>query len=113
MHIIKKENVSPIDSACGELRELYSSGNIDISHNIVTKDAKKHMHKKMEEVYYITKGEGIVVIGEEEFEVCEGDTIPIPKNTWHQLKLKSEPFELIIVIHPKFDETDGIFEGEE
>ncbi|MBT4192023.1 MAG: cupin domain-containing protein [Candidatus Diapherotrites archaeon] len=112
MKIIRKDDVTPIDSSCGALRELYSSGNIDISHNIVTKDAKKHLHKKMEEVYYITKGEGIVVIGEEEFEVREGDTIPIPKNTWHQLKLAKEPFELIVVIHPKFDASDEIFEGE-
>ena len=113
MKVIKQKDIEPIESSCGPLKELYSSGNVDISNVIINKPAKKHMHKKMEEIYYITKGEGILVLGEEELEVKEGDTIPIPKNTWHYLKPKDKPFEVLTIIYPKFDESDEIFEGEE
>ena len=57
--IIKQKDIKTINSTCGELKELYSSGNIDISHVIIDKPAKKHMHKRMEEVYYIANGEEI------------------------------------------------------
>lgn len=80
------QDVEPIQDPCGLLREIYNSENLSIAHVIVTADAKKHMHKKLEEVYYVTKGEGQIVIGNDVLDIKEGDTIPIPKNTWHFLK---------------------------
>jgi mannose-6-phosphate isomerase-like protein (cupin superfamily) len=110
MKVTRKNEVMPIDSGCGELRELYKSDKLDIAHVIVNTPSKKHMHKKTLEVYYITKGAGIVVIGDEELEVKEGDTIPIPKNTWHYLKTKGKPFELLTITHPKWTQEDEISE---
>ena len=112
MEVIRKDDVKPIISSCGPLRELYSSENIDISHVVIDKPTKKHMHKKMEEVYYIVKGKGILVLGEKEFEVNETDLIPIPKNTWHYLKPKNKPLEVLTIIHPKYNPKDEIFEKE-
>ena len=40
------------------------SPNLTFSHVVITGDAKSHLHKEMEEIYYVTKGEGELIIGE-------------------------------------------------
>jgi len=37
-----------------------------------------HSHPDLEEIYHIVKGKGIMKVGEEEFEVKEGDTFLVP-----------------------------------
>ncbi len=44
-----------------------------------------HLHKKSEEIYHITQGEGIMSLGETQFQVSVGDTICILPNTPHQI----------------------------
>lgn len=44
-----------------------------------------HLHKKSEEIYHITQGEGVMSLGENQFQVSVGDTICIPPNTPHQI----------------------------
>ena len=69
------------------------------------------MHKKLEEVYYITKGLGKITIGNDTFDIKPGDIIPIPKNIFHHLEKTSEvPVELLVVTYPKFDLNDIIEE---
>ena len=108
---INKRDIEPKETSCGLLRELYASENLSIAHDIVLQDAKKHMHKKMEEIYYVEKGEGELVIGNEVLKIKEGDLIPIPKNTWHYLRrIKNKPLEVLVITYPKFDPKDVIFE---
>ena len=108
-NIISKNKVQPHVDPCGLLRELYSSRNISIAHDTVIGEARPHMHNVMEEVYYVTKGRGEVVIGEEVFSIRKGDTIPIPKDTWHYLKpMQNNPLEVLVITHPKYDPNDLI-----
>lgn len=113
--MIEKINISevkPKESSCGLLKELYSSENLSISHIVVLKEGEKHMHEKMEEVYYVEKGEGEVVIGNKTLYIKKGDTIPIPKNTWHYLKKTGkESLEVLVITHPRYDPEDLIFEN--
>ncbi len=44
-----------------------------------------HVHKKSEEIYHVTQGEGLMSLGETQFQVTVGDTISIPSNTPHQI----------------------------
>jgi mannose-6-phosphate isomerase-like protein (cupin superfamily) len=44
-----------------------------------------HLHKKSEEIYHITQGEGLMSLGETQFQVTVGDTIYMPPNTPHQI----------------------------
>jgi mannose-6-phosphate isomerase-like protein (cupin superfamily) len=95
---------------CGITRTLYSSSNITLAHVEIIGDAKAHMHKKMEEIYYVTKGEGQLVIGDTVLDIKEGDVIPIPLNTYHQLKkVANKPFEIIFITYPKFTLSDVYF----
>jgi mannose-6-phosphate isomerase-like protein (cupin superfamily) len=108
---VNKSEIKPKEDPCGLLRELYNSENLSIAHVIVQNESKKHMHKKMEEVYYVEKSEGELIIGDKILHIKEGDLIPIPKNTWHFLrKLKHKPLEILVITHPRFDPNDLILE---
>jgi len=108
---INKLDIRPKEDPCGLLRELYNSKNLSIAHVAVLGETRNHMHRKMEEVYYIEKGEGQVVVDDKALNIREGDIIPIPKNTWHYLRKSEEnPLEVLVITHPKYDQDDLIFE---
>ena len=44
-----------------------------------------HLHRKSEEIYHITQGEGMMSLGKNQLQVSVGDTICIPPNTPHQI----------------------------
>lgn len=107
---VNKDDIPPQDDACGLIRPLYNSKYLTLAHVEVTHDARSHLHKELEEIYYVTKGEGEVIIGNKVLKVREGDLIPIPKNTYHQLRKTSpEPFEIIFVTYPAFTLKDVYF----
>lgn len=80
------KNIEPIDDVCGKIKELHHSDNLSIAYVTITGMAKPHMHKIMEEVYYIIKGEGLLHIDFECRKIQPGDIIPIPKEKYHYLK---------------------------
>jgi len=42
-----------------------------------------HTHDDMEEVYFVISGEGIMVVGEDEFEIKPGDGLYVPPGVFH------------------------------
>ncbi len=44
-----------------------------------------HLHDELEEVYFFTKGDGIMVLGEEEFPVKADDVVLIPQGKFHRV----------------------------
>lgn len=109
MKINNRENITPIKDACGELKELYNSENLSLAHAIIKEDAKPHKHRKMEEVYYITKGEAEVEVGGQTYIVKKGDVFSIPKDTYHHIKNVKETIEVIAITNPGFDRNDIIY----
>lgn len=60
-----------------------------------------HSHQEMEEVYYVTRGRGAIVVDQEEREVVAGDVVYIPFGSTHLAKNKgTAPFEYLWVISP-------------
>ncbi|WP_057831282.1 cupin domain-containing protein [Colwellia sp. TT2012] len=49
----------------------------------------KHKHHKEDNFWYIVSGKGTVLLGDEEFEVIEGDSFIIPKGVVHSAKTDS------------------------
>ena len=45
-----------------------------------------HRHHRTEEIYHITAGHGLMIVGEQTVEVTAGDTICIPPETDHRLE---------------------------
>jgi mannose-6-phosphate isomerase-like protein (cupin superfamily) len=107
MQKINLNDIRPEMDGCGEIRHLYSSPHLSLSHVKVVGPAKAHYHKMLEEIYYVTQGSGELVLGDKVLKIREGDVIPIPKNTVHQLRpVNNQPFEIIFVTYPAFTMKD-------
>jgi len=48
--------------------------------------ALPHKHNRSEEIYHVTRGQGLVTLGRKSFEIGPGDTVLIPPGTPHRLK---------------------------
>lgn len=49
-----------------------------------------HRHEASEELYHITRGRGMMTLGEARFEVCAGDTVLIPPSVPHCIEAAGE-----------------------
>tara|TARA_B110000116_G_scaffold208554_1_gene184025 strand:+ start:177 stop:524 length:348 start_codon:yes stop_codon:yes gene_type:complete len=66
-----------------------------------------HLHDDLEEVYFFTKGEGKMVLGEEEFDVKAADIVLIPQGKFHRvINDKNEPIEFVCVFEKYDRESD-------
>lgn len=111
MEKVNKYNVEPFEDPCGLMRELYHSDNVSIAHVQVSGQAERHKHRKTEEIYYVEKGEGELIVDGEVLILKEGDLFPVPKNSWHYLKkIECKPFEVLVISYPRFDPEDFIRE---
>lgn len=111
VEIRNRQDIEFVDDTCGQIQELHNSDNMSIAYAIITGKAKRHMHKVMEEVYFIEKGYGRLHLGEETLQVRKDDIIPIPKNVYHYLENPyPEPLEVLVVTHPRYDPSDVIEE---
>jgi mannose-6-phosphate isomerase-like protein (cupin superfamily) len=109
MKIIQKSKAKNIEDVCGVIRELYQSESLGISIATISGKSIPHKHKKMEEIYYVTKGNGSITIGQETTKIKAGDLIPIPKNKYHFIETKPKvAIELLVATNQKFDPTDVI-----
>ena len=79
----------------------------------VKKGVKSHKHEIHSEVIYVVEGKGKMTIGEETFEIKEGDYFRIPPNTYHALEVTSEQaMKVVSVQAPEFFGKDRVFENE-
>ncbi len=66
----------------------------------------------MEEVYYVERGNGQLIVDDEVIELKEGDLISIQQNSWHYLKnLGKKPLEITVTNSPPFDRNDVIMKS--
>lgn len=75
---------------------------------------KKPSHHKMgEELYYVLSGEGIAVLGDEEYPLRAGCFFRVPPNTVHQFKTREKSLEMLNFHSPPvFADTDTFFSEE-
>lgn len=45
-----------------------------------------HSHDDMEEIYYVLSGEGIMVVGDDEYPIKPGDALYVPPGEFHTTK---------------------------
>ncbi len=111
-HYLKnRHDVKPIEDTCGLIQELYHSDNMSVAYVTIKNAALSHKHLKMEEVYYIQSGNGILYLGQDKAKVLPGDVITIPKGVYHHLEnVAFKPLELLVITHPRYDLSDVILE---
>lgn len=57
-----------------------------------------HAHADMEEVYFVISGEGIMIVGEDEFEIKPGDGLYVPPGVFHTTNQKgNQPLTVLWV----------------
>ena len=77
----------------GILRDTYflidpessPSKNLKLGNTIIYPEGTTtgHSHDDMEEVYYVVSGSGIMVVGEDEYQIKPGDSLYVPPGEFH------------------------------
>ena len=70
-------------------------------------DTVEHFHRTTEEIYYFTRGNGRMRLGEEEFDVREGDCVVIAPGVRHKLWADSE-LKLLCCCAPAYTHEDTV-----
>ena len=66
-----------------------------------------HRHRKSEEIYHITAGAGIMILGAEQLAVAVGDTVAIAPGMSHQVRnTQSVPLKLLCYCSPAYTHED-------
>ena len=64
--------------------------------------ARGHSHDDLEEIYYIIKGHGKMIIGDDEFEAGPGDSFYVPFGLFHStINTSNTPMEIVWVTASK------------
>jgi len=70
---------------------------------------KQHYHRDSEELYYITSGEGLMTLGEDQFNVVAGDTVCITPGTEHCIKnTGDEKLIILCCCSPAYSHEDTV-----
>ena len=64
----------------------------------------------MEEIYFVTRGEGFLTIRDQKYKIEKGDCVSIPKKQQHFLETEQGDLEVLVITHPKFFREDVILE---
>lgn len=66
-----------------------------------------HRHATTEEIYHIASGHGVMFLGDDVFEVYEGDTICIPPGTAHCIENTGDtPLKILCACSPPYSHDD-------
>lgn len=66
-----------------------------------------HRHRQSEELYHITAGEGVMVLGAERIAVSVGDTVLIPPGTPHAIENSGDvELKLLCCCAPPYSHDD-------
>ena len=66
-----------------------------------------HRHAQSEEMYHITRGQGVMSLGNEQFEVQAGDTVCVPAGTPHKIQnTGKDPLKILCCCSPAYAHED-------
>ncbi|MFO7929546.1 MAG: dimethylsulfonioproprionate lyase family protein [Candidatus Humimicrobiaceae bacterium] len=83
--------INPEDEGCESRR-------LTLGHTIIypTGTTTGHSHDDMEEVYYVVMGKGVMVVGDDEYDIQQGDALYVPPGEFHTTKQRGN-LPLIVV----------------
>ena len=106
------ENMTSIEAVacpCGSSKRAFAGENgVATFHWVnISKDSRKHYHKKMTEIYHVLEGEGQLELDEDVIELKPGVTVMIKPGCRHRARGE---LKLVNVAIPAFDESDEYFD---
>ncbi len=96
-------------SVCGFRKNILTPADgthVSISHLRIN-ESREHYHKVQEEVYYVLKGEGALVLDGERVRIGEGDAVVIRPEVRHH---SEGDIEVLIICCPPFEDGDCYFD---
>ncbi len=96
-------------SVCGFRKNVLTPADqtpISISHLRIN-ESRDHYHKVLEEVYFVLKGEGGMVLDGERIPIREGDAVVIRPGVRHH---SQGEIEVLIICCPPFEDGDCFFD---
>lgn len=115
MHKSRYTSVKPFTTKDGSIiRELmhpnvHGNANQSLAEAMVPvgQGTQLHRHRRSEEIYHVTEGEGRMVRGTEIFAINPGDTICIPPGTPHRVdNTGPTPLKILCCCSPPYSHTD-------
>lgn len=109
------QDIAPYETRDGsEIRELmhpdhHGSRAQSLAEAIVTpgQETRLHRHGRTEEIYHITRGEGLMRLGDEQFPVAVGDTVCIAPGTPHNIRnTGAGPLHILCACSPAYSHED-------
>ena len=90
--------ISPDDEGCESRR-------LTLGHTIIypTGTTTGHSHDDMEEVYYVVMGKGTMVVGEDEYEIEQGDALYVPPGVFHTTRQAGNLPLIVVWVTGKID----------
>ena len=78
--------IEPWAETCGQIRPLIEEADEAAAevHHVEIRDARLHYHEQTDEVYYVIRGQGTMVLGEEVIELHEGVVVYVPRGVKHK-----------------------------
>jgi mannose-6-phosphate isomerase-like protein (cupin superfamily) len=78
--------VEPWAETCGQIRPLIEESDKAAAevHHVEIRDAKLHYHEKTDEVYYVIRGQGTMMLDDEVIELHEGVVVYVPRGVKHK-----------------------------
>ncbi|HUS81164.1 MAG TPA: cupin domain-containing protein [Armatimonadota bacterium] len=103
----RRSDVEPVRSACGSsTRIITRDDEVAVGLHVVhIREAERHYHTRITEVYHILEGVGRLAVGEQSFELEPGVTVYIPAGLTHG---GEGDFTSIVICVPPFDPADQI-----
>jgi mannose-6-phosphate isomerase-like protein (cupin superfamily) len=79
-------DIAPWAETCGQIRTVVeeADGAAAEVHHVVIEDAKLHYHERTDEFYYVIRGNGTMVLDDEEIELHEGVVVYVPRGVRHK-----------------------------
>jgi len=115
-NIMNWKNLNQIEDGCGgevyKIFDVEDSGlkNLEIAMCIFNPGeiARIHYHKKIEEVYFIVEGEGLIELDGTWYPVKAEDTIAIPIGVKHRMKnvSKNNILKFLSINSPEWEQSD-------
>ena len=65
-----------------------------------------HSHDDMEEVYYVVMGKGIMIVGDDEYEIEQGDALYVPPGLFHTTKQRGNSPLIVVWVTCKLDPSE-------
>jgi mannose-6-phosphate isomerase-like protein (cupin superfamily) len=121
VEVIKRDQVKPLASESGEIvRELASPSIASLRRHSVAEvivqpggSSVLHYHRQAEEVYYILRGEGQVILDGEVRLVGPGDAVIIPPPTQHLIRnTGAEELVMVVTCAPAWSPEDEVPVGD-